>query len=263
MAIEVYQHFDGPDITVAESTASKLFYRVIGTSDDQAALAAALAAVPATYADAPRKSLRLERGGVDGWLVEVDYSGVNSDNDDEWSFDTTGATAKITQSLETVARYAPSGETAEDYKGAIGVTDSGIDGCDIVIGTFKFSRVRTYAGDVLADGYASILKALTGKVNNAPFCGQAVGEVLFAGAKGSKKGSSPWKLSYDFIGSENQTGIVVGPITGISKSGHQYLWVRYEETDDAAAHRHVKRPRSAYVERVYRSANFALLGLGV
>lgn len=263
MAIEVYQHWDGPEHVVADSSTSKLHYRVIGTEDDIAALNAAVADCPTEYNGNPRKSLRIDRGAVDGWIVEVDYQGSSDTNDDEVSFDTSGGTAKVTQSLQTIAKYAPAGQTAEDYQGAIGVTDSGIDGCDVVVAQFKFSKIITYAGDVLSNGMVPIMMDLTGKVNDGYFYGMAPGESLFMGCKGTRKGNAPWKLSFDFIGSQNRTGIVVGPITGITKKGHEYLWIRYEERDDAAAHRHVKRPRSAYVEKMYETRNFAALGIGV
>ena len=54
----------------------------------------------------------------------------------------------------------------------------------------------------------------------------------------------------------------VGPITGISKKGWEYLWVRYAEVEDESAQVLVKRPVAAYVEKVYDSANFAALGIG-
>ena len=46
------------------------------------------------------------------------------------------------------------------------------------------------------------------------------------------------------------------------KKGWQYLWVRHEDTEDAAAKRIVKRPVAAYVEKLYEDGDFAGLGIG-
>ncbi|MBL8747065.1 MAG: hypothetical protein JNK58_12015, partial [Phycisphaerae bacterium] len=105
-----------------------------------------------------------------------------------------------------------------------------------------------------------VLFALTGKVNSDPFREFQAGEVLFLGASGSKReasGGEDWEITFRFAASPNRTGIVVGPITGISKKGWEYLWVRYEDAEDAAAQAIVKRPVGAYVERVYSEGAFS------
>ena len=89
---------------------------------------------------------------------------------------------------------------------------------------------------------------------------------LFLGASGSKRAQvgeeEDWEITYRFAGSPNVTGLSIGPISGISKKGWEYLWVRYADQEDTTAKALVKRPIAAYVERVYESGNFAALGLG-
>jgi hypothetical protein len=60
--------------------------------------------------------------------------------------------------------------------------------------------------------------------------------------------------------SPNRTGITVGDITGISKKGWEYLWVRYADSEDAAAKAIVKKPVAAYVEKVYEVGDFGMIG---
>jgi hypothetical protein len=43
--------------------------------------------------------------------------------------------------------------------------------------------------------------------------------------------------------------------------GHEYMWVRYENSVDSSAV--VKKPKAVYVNRVYPEGNFAGLGIGV
>jgi len=87
--------------------------------------------------------------------------------------------------------------------------------------------------------------------------------VLFLGASGSKRSSEDWEITYRFASQPNRTGIVVGDITGISKKGWEYMWVRYRDTEDGSAKALVKRPVAAYVEQVYRDGDFSQLGIGV
>ncbi len=88
-----------------------------------------------------------------------------------------------------------------------------------------------------------------------------MGEVLFLGASGSKRGKEDWEITFKFAASPNITGLTVGPITGIAKRGWDYLWVRY--LDDEDSFQIIRRPVAAYVERVYEFGNFADIGIGV
>ena len=72
-----------------------------------------------------------------------------------------------------------------------------------------------------------------------------------------------WEISFRFAGSPNVMNLTVGPVTGVSKKGWEYLWVRYETVEDAAAKRLVQRPAAVYVEKVYESGDFGALGIGV
>jgi len=176
-----------------------------------------------------------------------------------------GGTQHITQSRATVNAYAPSGETPPDFQGAIGVTDNGVEGVDVTVPVYHFSETHYLDDAVVTPAYKGTLFSLTGKVNSASFKGLAAGECLFLGAAGSKRGGSgggDWEITFRFAGSPNVTGLSVGPITGISKKGWEYLWVRYAEVEDEGAQVLVKRPIAAYVERVYDTGNFAALGIG-
>ena len=115
------------------------------------------------------------------------------------------------------------------------------------------------------------MSTLTGTVNDADFRGFQSGEVLFLGASGSQqwdedKGDGPWSLSYKFVANANQgagktfPAITIGSIEGIEKDGHDYLWVKYE--DSLSQNSVLKLPKAVYVNRVYRRDDFAQLGIG-
>src|SRR5690606_20953075 len=74
--------------------------------------------------------------------------------------------------------------------------------------------------------------------------------------------NEPLEEGVTVAGSPNRTGISVGPISGISKKGWEYLWVRYADAEDTGSNTLVKQPVAAYVEKVYEDGNFAALGIG-
>jgi hypothetical protein len=101
--------------------------------------------------------------------------------------------------------------------------------------------------------------SLTGKTNNASFATFAEGELLFLGADFSAASGGEVSITYKFVASPNRTGLTVGPITGIAKKGHEYLWVLYRPNQ--SGNFLVKVPVAVYVHKVYESGDFTLLGI--
>jgi hypothetical protein len=195
--------------------------------------------------------------------TEVDSKAQLDTGDYKFSVSTTGGTARITSSLETVAKYAKSGETAPDFKQAIGVTREGdVQGVDIVVPACRFSIEYRQPKAIITDAYVRTVELLTGTVNNATFKGRAAGEVLFMGGDGSQGNKSDPTWSYSFVRLPNLVGQTIGEILSVAKKGHEYLWVLFEEANDPAAKFVSKRPKAVYVERVYLSASFSSLGIG-
>jgi hypothetical protein len=249
-----------------------LIYKISGTSDDAAARTALLDAAPATHDGLGRVDLRcsvapefIDEDSGDGiWTGTAVYAAPDSSKAKErpktgdrvLSFDTSGGTQHITQGLGTVWSGGEVSEIVEDFQGAIGVTHDSVEGCDIFVPTFKFSITAYIADADMTAEYIGKLYALTGKVNDdeitvAGLATFTAGEVLFLDAAGSQRGDgSDWEVQWHFAASPNKTGITVGDIQNIEKKGWEYLWVRYEDTDDSAAKSLVKRPTAVYIEKV-------------
>jgi len=250
----------------------ELTYVLLGTADDDEAMAVVENSTPTVYDDGlVRQSIQIEPDWVDSesnngqWSVTVRY-GVRPPievGESTFSFDTSGGTQHITQSLATVNRYAIPGNTAPDFKGAIGVTLDNVEGVDITVPVYAFSETHYLTAEFVTPEYKAILFSLTGKVNDAAFKGFAAGECLFLGASGSKRGAEDWEITYRFAGSPNRTNMTIGEVTGVNKKGWEYMWVRYRDVDDTNARTIVKRPVAVYIERVYEEGNFAALGIGV
>lgn len=271
MPITLVEKLDSRRVTLGENPSVELVYILTGTADDAAAVAAIEAAAPLIYQGLFRQGLQLdpqwvdENSGDGQWVATVRYGPrpLPKWGESIYSFDTTGGTQHITQSIETVNQYAPPGKTAPDFKGAIGVTPDNVEGVDITVPVCSFAETHYLPAEIVTMDYRVTLFRLTGKVNNDTFKGCAAGECLFLGATGSKRGSDDWEITYRFAVSPNRDNITIGDITGIDKKGWEYLWVRYEDAEDTDAKVLIKKPIAAYVEKVYEEADFSILGIGV
>lgn len=228
--------------------------------------------IPDEYDGLVFRSLSWEHNGYDCWeftahYVHPDIADRNQDldvGDYTFSFDTSGGTVVRSVSLATT-KYAKTGETAADFKGAIGVKQNGpdteVEGVEIGIPALKFSIRKRVVRATLTLNYIKLLSDMTYHYNSSEFLGFPAGELLFTGASGQEATDSDPEVTYNFIASPNATNLTIGDITGVAKLGHEYLWVYFENASDEAAQRTVKRPLSAYVEQVYESADFNSLGI--
>jgi hypothetical protein len=253
-----------------DPTSAEIPYAVWGAETTEIARALAVTASPPRYdvngVPLFRKQATVEEKGPESHIVSIAYGPIKPPEplDFKFAFDTTGGRQKITQSKETLVRRAKQGKTAADHKGAIGVTDHGVEGCEIVVPKFSWTETWQLPIDQYGWSYSQVLKNLTGKVNAEPFRGFPSGQVLFRGGKGSASNKNPLliEITYQFDQNDDVTNQTIGEITGINKYGWQYLWVQYQTTDDQAAHRYARRPLGVYVERVYDAAAFSALKIG-
>ncbi|QDU33056.1 hypothetical protein KS4_10970 [Poriferisphaera corsica] len=213
-----------------------------------------------------RNNVEVEELTDNLWLGIVRYAKPQSSSLDEgqssFNFDTGGGSQHITQSLQTVHRYGSSGNTAPDFKGAIGVTEGRVEGVDITVPVYHFSETHHFSSSQVDNAYKGVLFHLTGKVNSNNFRGLNAGECLFLGASGSQRSDDDgWEITFRFAGSPNRSNLSIGYISGISKKGWEYLWVRYADAVDDSSNTLVKQPVAAYVEQVYEEASFSGLGI--
>jgi hypothetical protein len=187
------------------------------------------------------------------------------------SFDISGQTQKITQSLATIHKYTRPSSWQRDFKGAINVnSDGSVEGCDILVPVVNYTVNYTFPQTQFDDGtYIRKLMAAVGSVNSDSFKGLAPGEGLLSRVSGQRRADKAWDLSFGFgvslnVSSDNGNTLTVGDITDIEKDGWDYLWVYYAEEQQTAAggvNYVTKLPVHAFVERVYRRTAFANLGL--
>ncbi len=233
------------------------------------ARAALLEQSPLFFGNLVRKEIGIpERLARTAYAATVRYAlpdkGDRPEGDDSgwgWSFDTTGGTSHVTQSIATIGNYGPGGRPAPDYRGAIGVSSDSVEGVDVVTPNLSFTISRNFPA-IVPSQFLVMLAKFTGKVNATPFYGFAPGEVLFNGAGGSQSGIEPWNIQYKFTVSPNAENLTIGNIVVPFKRGWDYLWVRYaDQMDTDSTSKVIKQPISAHLVQVYHYVSFT--GLGV
>lgn len=257
MPTAISENYLSRKFTLGDQAGRELVFDITGTNDEGDVKTILLATAPAAYQGLAIETIEAEPVGPLLWKGYARYFRLT--NDDEYTFDTSGGTQKITQSLETVSSYAPTGLTPPDFQGAIGVSEDRVEGVDVTVPAYQFSETHRFANAFVDQAYKLALFNLTGRYNNATFRGFAAGECMFLGAAGSRRGDDLWSITFRFACSPNVSGLVIGGMT-INKLGWDYLWVRYADYADTAASALVKRPVAAYVERVYHPGDFSVLG---
>jgi len=224
--------------------------------------AAVLSEIPATYDGCGLSDLDyVEEDGTNHFWFTAKYTSRALESLMRIGWDSTGGTVRLTASRGT-QRYAVSGRTAPDFKGAIGVRNGEPEGVDIVVPTLKLVVSYKWPNGVIDLAYVKDMAGMVGMVNNANFLTFAAGELLFLGSSGEIDPIAATDIQYHFAASKNATGLSIGDIAGVAKKGHEYLWVAFEASADTSAKKLVQRPLAAYVETVYQVGSFSGLGIG-
>ena len=270
MAIAEEQFNGVRDVFSSDNNTAEVGYDVHDAADEAAVKAIMNATAPSTRNGLFIISMEIyEQVNNTTWRVRVRYAPRTwtENPDSRFSFDTTGGSQHITQSLTTVNGY---GGATPANKDAIGYDGKNVGGVDITVPVYEFSKVQFFDDGDIDNAYKSILRNLTGTVNDNTFNGFAAGEVLFLGAVGSRQGDDPndqWEITYRFASLPNQTGLSVGDISGIAKKGWEYMDIRYAEVvgtpSGSDVQQVLKEPFAVYIHRVYFDGDFSDLGIGV
>ena len=274
MTIQFEEYPDSRSASVDEKTQERtLHFWLSGIQDDAAARAYVDAHVPPMFDGFFARGADMDTTGAGHWDVDIRYGtaepgqssfdGGGSSGEVSFTFDTSGGTAHIKQARDHVEDYVNSG-TAPNHGGAINVTDSGVDGTDVVIAQFSWTENWTLPISYASFAAALLFKNLTGKINALPFRGFGPGQVRFDGAIGGASSKEPTQaaLSYKFVQSDDSSDAMPSFKSDIVKLGWEYIWLEYEKQEDDTAKRIIQPPIAAHVEGVYETGDFSQLGIG-
>jgi hypothetical protein len=149
--------------TRGKTTSDTFVY--VGTNGGPVDPAAAADAVLVLSSHSTRSDSILQ---VDGEYINEKHAlvtaSINKTKLDPVSFNTTGASTHLNQSLFTRGIYAAPGKIAPNYRGAIGVSDSGVAGVDVTVPAFEFSVRKKF--EFVSTEYLLAMVAMTGRVNS-------------------------------------------------------------------------------------------------
>lgn len=188
----------------------------------------------------------------------------------------------FTSSLQTTDSDKLTGDSRgiPDHKHSIGVSKEGVEGCDWPVPEFRWSEAWLFLPQFVTWGYLQRLRSYHGRVNgvgtnyDGTFRAFPKGEARFEGVDFEAQGLERVRMTFHFFAEENITAYKLTNdfANGVNKSGHEYLWVEYE--DKAGTDYISKQPRAVFVEEVGRPGNavdndgfrnridFRLIGIG-
>jgi hypothetical protein len=269
----VCERFAARKINDSESPSAETTYMVwddgTNTITDEITAYAALVAhpMPTTYTFPSGRVADLVNVAINdidekNWdfVLSYDVFQPKEENDVEYEFEAGSQQVTLTHASATTP-FTGGGRIAPDFGGGININSNGeIQGISVDRPRFNFTLTKYWPTAVITPAYQIAVSQLVGKVNNATFGGYAAGTIRFLGARGRIAGNK-WPIAYRFEFSPNETGISVGDVTGISRTGWQYLDIYKRTTSDATAKKKVELPHSVYVHTVYEPADFSILGL--
>jgi hypothetical protein len=239
------------------------------TTDPDEAEAGFLAALPPAIAGIGwLKGYEIDPVGGGCWDCSATYGpGKRQQQGDptKWSFETTGGSAHVEHSLETMGQYRPEGADPIDFKGLIGVTKDGVQGADVTIPVLNLRGTVVLPYSYVTPYWMVAQAYLTGRVNWSAWKGFAPGEVLNLGCSGGLRGATgedseaDWEITWALACGPNLMNLTIGDIVGIQKRAWEYLW-QYHETfvGNAGDQKFlIQKPLAVTVERVYEYGDFS------
>ena len=179
----------------------------------------------------------------------------------DWGSTGTSGTVHITHAREHIADFAPPGGVLPNHKGAINVDAGQVLGADVpgIPVVERWIEFRHPMG-VVTWAFADRLDALIGCVNSKPFMNKKAGEVLVMGYNASDGSNKEATVRYQLGISQNRAGFQIGDVVGVTKDGHDLLWMSYITKADPLQPKKIK---GVHIERIFARVDLAAeLGFG-
>ena len=278
--IKCEQQWEGDSLTLsphrAKATSATRHWLVTGTDNEEAALAALKDHIYDQglnqYHGMGIHTLQIiERLTPDCWKIDAAYGisaiGINGDEDDGTPKETTSysmssTTMHVTHSRKTVRKYAVSGATAPDYKGAMSVRGGEVQGTDINVSTVAMTITHYFRKSQWSTRLRNRILNKGNRMNNKEFRGFDPGELLYLSATINPvtEGDVEYiQVDYNFAISPNDDDVDLAEWSGgsIKKEGWNFMWVKDETDPDTG----LPVPKYVYIEQVYKTLDFTELGI--
>lgn len=192
--------------------------------------------------------------------------GAMQENQVTSSFDCSVSGVKIVRSIQTIAKYPATAKDAGGFIGWDGKTKD-VEGCEVLAPTMRKTFTKLIRRSALNAAWERRMFTVVRHVNSKKFKGWEPGEVLFIGCSysGSDESGELILVNFNFAIAPNESNVEITPDIVISKKdGWHYVWAMPDDTIQtvADAKQLKKTVIGAYVEQVYKTADFGILGLG-
>jgi hypothetical protein len=260
--VELFKSDEGVTTIDGKGDHSTLMYMASGYATRPTAKAAILAIAPATNQGLYFQRISIEQTAVATWVGRCEY-GVREPlavGEYTFSWDTTGGTVHLTTPIDCTS-YAVAGYTAPTdlEKVILADRDRRVQGVDVPTPSLKLTISYRLPGATITLAYIKALAGCVGKTNDKAYGGFEAGELLFLGATGRSGSATDPIVDFHFLASVNVTGMTLGDITGIDKTGHQYIWPWFGEDEDETADELIVKPKAIYVDTVVEECDFYTL----
>ncbi len=154
-------------------------------------------------------------------------------------FRCTGVNQHITQALYTSAqaiRTADSGagKPVPDFKGAIGVSKTGVQGCDVPVPQSTWQENWNFLAKYCTWAQMKIWDDMVGRCNKQTFRSRPAGSVRLEDYESDPFGNNQQNVVFSFKYEPNITAFRLTPdFDPVDKEGFEYLWVSYAQSTDA------------------------------
>jgi len=261
-----------------EGIRSSQVWIVTFAEDEVAAAGAALLTLPPYYRSLALARVSVSaREGVTTWRIDAEYSSAQSKpvsavqsniDDPEVSYTLSGETKHITQSLSTRGKTADgieingTGTVTVVDNGVIGVEKDSVKGADILVPVVTFSETHYFLKKNVTRTLRTKWESMFARTNNTLFRGYAVGEVLFEGCQTTVKGGAEGvvPVTFPFMRRANGEDEDIGGIV-LDVKGWELVDMRYKDELNTTSKRTEKKPSKVLLHTVYKSGNFADLGI--
>lgn len=268
MPITVKKLLLGGERRGGESKSLRDVYRIRGAEDDDSAEDALLNELSPSVNGLLFKNhgIRLVSPGVhEGW-AEYTPAGelpvqLTPEDAEVWEVEGDSETITVTHATE-VAWWDSSGSQSlpSPARGAINLGQDGvIDGVQVTVGIARVTNRRVIYAAQATSTYLDTLISAQNSVNNATWRGRAAGEVMFNKFRTVTRANGDVELVRNWTIRKNQTGLIFGDITGVSKDGHDHVWVHARDFKDTVTKTIQRKPLYVVVDRPFPRINFAVL----
>lgn len=245
-------------------TGAEIPYIVFDAADEDAALAAVLAAAQKSYNGLLLDSIEIDsRENETTFKVNAVYkaatAAASSDSREaQMSFDLSTGSETVKRTMNQRWKSANARATG-GYIGWNGKPGGDIAGVTIVTGVMRESYTLYWKPAKLDNDYRRALAVQVGRVNSKAFKGWYKGEVLFLGAtfSGNASGSEKVAVTYNFAIQQNESATTVEGVAVPAKYGWEYVWSIAETKADGKVP--VVVVDGIYFEQVYKWGDFGRL----